>query len=377
MAAILGDSLDFQSFEALNLRVQMLASAPSVLEAKVYYDSTLKKLGIYNGTVWNYLEVSSTANTANTAVLRDGSGNFAANQITAAKVTGLNDPTGATDAATKQYVDLLVQGIRGKFSYRVATTANITLSGTQTIDGIALAVDDTVLVKNQSTATQNGVYLVKSGAWVRQAEWANGVTAGGYYVFIQEGATNADTGWLCTNDKGSDVINTASLAFVQFSGAGQIVAGNGLTKTGNQLDVVAADLSIVVSADAIRVGVDNSTIEVGGSGLQVKNEGITADKLNIGAIGIGLERVSGTIRVKDYTPVSGATLARFRVFTQNIGGGTASVFTHNYNNVNISVEISDATTGEIIILSPSAKTVNSITYTSSMTSRSCIVKITG
>ena len=168
------------------------------------------------------------------------------------KITGLADPTAAQDAATKNYVDLAVQGLEPKQSVRAASTAHIaTLSGTMTIDGVALIAGDRVLVKDQTSPAQNGVYVVAASTWARAADmdaWGELVSA---YLFVEQGAVNADMGFLCTVDPGG-TLGTTPVAFVQFSGAGQIAAGAGLTKTGNTLDVVTASAArIVVNADSI------------------------------------------------------------------------------------------------------------------------------
>ena len=158
------------------------------------------------------------------------------------KITGLGEPTSAQDAATKSYVDTTVQGIDWKASVRAATTANVTLASAlengDTLDGVVLATGNRVLVKDQSTGSENGIYVVKSsGAPDRStdADLAAELTSN-FAVFVEEGTVNADSGFTLTNN-GAVTIGTTALTFTQFTGLGQITAGTGLDKTGNTLDI--------------------------------------------------------------------------------------------------------------------------------------------
>jgi len=210
-------------------------------------------------TTLGYLDATSSIQTQLNAKL-----NLSGGTLTGS-LTLNADPVSALEAATKQYVDTVAQGLNAKPSVVVATTANITLSGEQTIDGV-LTSSSRVLVKNQSLTENNGIYVSAAGAWARAADantWAELVSA---FVFVSQGTTQADTGWVCTVDAGG-TIGTTPVTFVQFSSAGIILAGAGLTKTGNTLSV----------------NVDNSTIEINSNNLRVKPLGITNAEVSASA----------------------------------------------------------------------------------------------
>ena len=259
--------------------------------------------------------------------------------VASKRITSLADPTGAQDAATKAYVDAVQTGLDLKASVRAATTANITLSNTQTVDGVALSVGDRVLVKNQSTGSQNGIYVVASGSWARSTDCDNTpgteVTSG-LFTFVEEGTTNADSGWVLTTDS-TITVGTTALTFVQFSGAGQITAGAALTKTGNTLDVAVDDTTIEVNSDALRIkstyvgqtsittlgtvstGTWNGTViagQYGGTGVNNSGKTITlgGSFTHTGAHTLGLTTTANTSVT---LPTTGtlATLAGSETFT--------------------------------------------------------------
>lgn len=199
-------------------------------------------------------------------ILRGGSVAFTADQSMGGnKLTNVATPSAGTDAANKAYVDAAASGIDWKASVRAATTAAGTLASSfangQTIDGVTLATGDRILIKNQSTGSENGIYTVAaSGSPVRATDAdSNSEVSGGMAVFVEEGTVNADTGWVMTNN-GAITLGTTALVFTQFTGLGSVNAGAGLTQTGNTLDVVGTANRIVVNANDIDIGTDVVTL---------------------------------------------------------------------------------------------------------------------
>jgi hypothetical protein len=203
------------------------------------------------GTAGN-LTITAFAGNNSVNLVPTGTGTV---DVASKRITSLADPTQAQDAATKAYVDAVKTGLDIKDSVRATTTTNITLSGTQTIDGVAVIAGDRVLVKDQNTGSENGIYVVAAGAWTRAIDFDNtpGIeVTGGAFTFVEEGTANADSGWVLTTN-GTITLGTTALTFAQFSGAGQITAGDGLTKTGNTIDAVGTTNRITVNADSIDI----------------------------------------------------------------------------------------------------------------------------
>ena len=211
--------------------------------------STAAELNILDGvtattTELNYVDgVTSAIQTQLDAKLDESGGTMTGNiAMGTNKITGLGTPTDAADAATKAYVDSAAQGIDWKASVRAATTEAVTLaSGLEngdTLDGVTLATGDRILVKNQATGSENGIYVVAaSGAPTRStdADTAAEITSN-FAVFVEEGTLNADQGYVLTNN-GPITVGTTELVFTQFTGLGQVTAGTGLSKTGNTIEI--------------------------------------------------------------------------------------------------------------------------------------------
>ena len=206
-------------------------------------------------------------------------------------VTGVT-PTSDNHFATKSYVDGVSQGLDVKDSCVAATTGNITiataLNNGDTLDGVSLSTNDRVLVKDQSSASENGIYIVGSSP-ARADDLAAGADAAGMFTFVEKGTVNADNGFVCSSDKGSAVVGTNNLTFVQFSGAGQITAGDGLDKSANTLSVdLKSNGGLVIESTEIAVDLSASSItgtlavSDGGTGSTSASAARTALGLAIG-----------------------------------------------------------------------------------------------
>ncbi len=198
-------------------------------------------------------------NTLNQMAVPTGSVSFNSQNI-----TNLADPVNTQDAATKGFVEATSQGLNVKNSCVAATTTNITISTAlnngDTLNGVSLSTNDRVLVKDQSTASQNGIYVVGSSP-ARSTDLAAGSNAAGFFTFVEQGTVNADNGFVCTSDSGSAVVGTNNLTIAQFSGAGQIIAGNGLDKSGNTLSVdLKSNGGLVIESTEIAVDLGASSI---------------------------------------------------------------------------------------------------------------------
>src|SRR6056300_1516815 len=281
--------------------------------------------------------------------------------------SGYEDRAGFTtnSLANKAYVDQVAQGLDTKPSTRAATTADLSATysngslgvgatltagsnGAIVIDGVSLSVDDRVLVKDQSTAAENGIYTVTTQGDGSTAFVLTRATpedqpeelTGGSFIFVEEGTANGDNGYVFTHT-GAPTFGTTSLDVAQFSGAGQITAGAALSKTGNQLDVEVDDSSIEVNADALRVkalGITNAMLAGSIDGAKIENFVFTDEGSTQGTVQIGnpMEFLAGE---GINTSASGGTLtiAGELASTSNIGVAsfTSSNFTVTSGDVAI------------------------------------------
>jgi hypothetical protein len=207
-------------------------------------------VGTFTKITVNAKGLATAASQASLSDLSSPTGSFS---MGSQLLTNLLDPVSAQDAATKSYVDNTAQGLDTKASVVTATTGNITLSGEQTVNGVALVAGNRVLVKDQTLSQNNGIYIVDASTWSRAPDantWDELVSA---YVFVEQGTTLADTGWVCTVNAGG-TLGTTPVTWTQFSGAGSYTAGTGLTLTGTVFSITNTAVTAGSYGSASTVG---------------------------------------------------------------------------------------------------------------------------
>ena len=288
------------------------------------------------------------------------------------RITNLADPTAASDAATRSYVDAVLagSGVAPFASVRAVASTNITLSGTQTIDGVALVAGNRVLLTGQSTPAQNGIYVVAAGAWSRATDASTTAQMSpGRQVFVNEGTVASDSVWAIANDT-SITVGTTAISYTQIGGLSKIIDGAALSKTGNTLNVVAGT-GISVAADNVALTgqalalhnlatngfiVRTASGTVAARSLAVSGTGISASNLDGVAgnptlsLSTALSTVGGLTpaadRIAYYTGASAAALTTLTAFGRSVigaadaaGGRTAlslgTMSTQDAANVNI------------------------------------------
>ena len=373
------NNLNLVQNEVQNARIQNLASAPSSpVTGQIYYDTTLGYLRVYNGSGWDRLDdnwVSSVSGTApvqstggaTPTISIDAATTSAAGSMSSSDKTKLDDatadatagklvirdgagqakfgnPTDTAHVATKAYVDSFVQGLDTKASVRLSTTgSDISLdNSTTSLDGQTIVNGDRILVKDQSDGTENGIYVAStSGSWSRSQDAdGNSEVTPGMFVFVEEGTANGDNGYVLTTN-GSITLGTTALTFQQFSGAGQITAGDGLTKSGNTINAVGTTNRISVDADSI----DISASYVGQSSITT-----------LGTVSTGTWEATDVGVAHGGTGASDAAGAKTNLgfmtrYAADVGNGSATsiAVTHGLGTLDCTVQVYEKSSGAVVI----------------------------
>lgn len=276
------------------------------------------------------LDAATSAATASTIAMRDASGRLA-----------VADPSAATDAVNRQYLEAMMVGRTGGKA-RVCTSSNVTLAGgaPNVVDGITLVAGDVVLARSQTAPAQNGIYSVTSlgtgsnGTWSRHADydtWDELISA---QIFIEVGTQYADTNWLCSSDRGG-TLGTTAVNWVQLASSRDVTAGDGLVKDGNTLDVNPDNVGIEIVADQVAL----------------KNNGVTNSRL----ADMAANTLKGAVSAgdpADLTPAQArqilasdvANTSVARVVRFSVGNGSATSFdlTHSLGVQNVLVQVMEA-----------------------------------
>lgn len=227
-------------------------------------------------------------------------------------ITNLNTPSANGDAVSlsymTSYVNSQLDGRKWKQAVKAATTTNITLSGNQTVDGVSMVDGDRILVKDQSTQSQNGIYVVASGAWTRSTDADTGTELDGAAVMVLSGTTNDNTQWFQTTYPVT--IGSSAVAWIQ--------TGSGIYSADGQ--------GIEVSGNTFNLELDGTSLSKSSNGIKIANNGVTSVHLNTAVAGAGLVGGGGSalavgagtgitvnaddVAVTGYTPITSWTVAR-------------------------------------------------------------------
>jgi len=320
-------------------------------------------------------EISTTDTDGDLSLNPNGTGNVSLNS---SRITDLAEPVDPQDAATKSYVDARAAGLDPKESVRVASTTNIDIAtglvDGVAVDGVTVSTGDRVLLKDQTDATENGVYVVvASGAASRAADFdePEEVTSG-IFFFVEEGASGDNRGFVLTSDGGQQAVGTDPLNFVQFSGAGQITAGDGLDKTGDVLSVNTAN-GIEVSSDNVQLAssvagdgltFNSGVLDVGGTADRIS---VSADSIDIASTYVGQASITtlGTITTGTWqgdiiSPEYGGTGVDNGTKTITLGG---NLVTSGANDLTLT------TTGATNVTLPTTGTLATLDQTETFTNK--------
>jgi hypothetical protein len=340
--------------------------------------------GLLPAAMWQMLTDATDNATGSKLVKRDSSGN--------AKVA---TPTDSAHIATKGYVDSARQGLDVKASVRVATTGAINLStdlaAGQAIDGVTLVAGDRVLVKNQGTPSENGIYVASvSGAASRSSD-ANGTAdtgelTSGTFTFVEGGTVNFDSGFVVSTD-GAITVGTTGITWTQFSGAGSFEAGDGLSKSGTQVNINVTSNRTAITSDAIDISanyVGQSSITTLGTittGVWNGTDVAVADGGTGSSTAAGARTNLGIVTSAGTATTSTPALARIakQECAASASGTSSTAVTHLFNSLNVIVQIYEVSSGATVIgdiVRTNADTVT-VTLLGTITAGDYVIVVTG
>jgi hypothetical protein len=322
----------------------------------------------------NDINVNAVVLTVDNTV--NGHATFSSNGPSTVRLSGITTPTDANDAANKAYVDSLVaSGIAWKDAVQAATTTNIAvfpptdgITTTSTIDGVTLNVGDRVLVKDQTTASQNGIWLVNAGAWTRTDDAASGTQATGAAVYVFGGSVNIGKAWVCPTNTGSpnfDPVNfNSAITFVAMSSSPAVAGSNTQVQYNNNSNF-GADASFTYNGIAA-----TPVLSIGGAatGLSTLNLGTGSQASSILSVGTGAFTVSGA---GNSTFQSSAGTVTLSGTTASVTASTGSAAITGENGASMTATNGTASlvaTDNDVSITSGAATTMTATTTSSITS---------
>ena len=255
MARSFLNGIDLNNTQLLNALAQVLAADPALVAGKFYYHSGTGTLRFTDGTNVRVLGRLDQISAPTAPV-----------SLNNQRITNLADPTASTDAATKSYIDALLQGFAWKDDVRAASTANVVIASglvnATVLDGVTVATGDRVLLKNQTTASENGIYIVAaSGAASRSADADSSGDVQAMTTFVNEGTANGDTAWTLTTNA-PITLGTTALAFAKvFGGASSSVNKFSQTYGGSASQAIAHNLGTQDCQVIVRDATTNAQVE--------------------------------------------------------------------------------------------------------------------